>query len=96
MFRQTGYTVTGIGASWFTATGVRLGWTHQFLGGPVLDLPGATVSGGRLAPDAPACKALFIEGDFFYASTPTLALSDARKVLRLAEAGLPVVCRTCR
>ncbi|MGW5664136.1 hypothetical protein ACWEWG_29350 [Streptomyces sp. NPDC003758] len=72
-------------------TGVPLGWTHQFLSGPLLDLPGATVSGGRLAPDGPAYKALFIEGDFFYASTPTLALSDARKVLRPAEAGLPVV-----
>ncbi|MFJ8111797.1 glycosyl hydrolase [Streptomyces sp. NPDC096132] len=91
IFRQTGYTATGIGASWFTATGVPLGWTHQFLSGPLLDLPNATVSGGRLAPDGPAYKALFVEGDFFYGSTPTLALADARRLLRLAEAGLPVV-----
>ncbi|KUN85561.1 alpha-L-rhamnosidase [Streptomyces bungoensis] len=91
VFRQTGYSATGIGASWFTATGVPLGWTHQFLSGPLLALPSATVSAGRLAPDGPAYKALFVEGDFFYASTPTLALADARRILELAEAGLPVV-----
>ncbi|MDH6622502.1 hypothetical protein M2271_000289 [Streptomyces sp. LBL] len=91
VFRQTGYTATGIGASWFTATGVPLGWTHQFLSGPLLDLPAARVSGGRLAPDGPAYKALFVEGDFFYGSTPTLALADARKLLGLARAGLPMV-----
>ncbi|MDQ0809233.1 hypothetical protein QFZ63_000947 [Streptomyces sp. B3I7] len=91
IFRQTGYTATGIGASWFTSTGVPLGWTHQFLSGPLLDLPSATVSGGRLAPEGPAYKALFVEGDFFYSSSPTLALADARKVLKFAKAGLPVV-----
>ncbi|MER6954183.1 glycosyl hydrolase [Streptomyces sp. NPDC000618] len=91
VFRQTGYAATGIGASWFTATGVPLGWTHQFLSGPLLDLPSATVSAGRLAPDGPAYQALFVEGDFFYGSTPTLALADARRLLRLAEAGLPIV-----
>ncbi|MEU7472126.1 glycosyl hydrolase [Streptomyces sp. NPDC044984] len=91
VFRQTGYSATGIGASWFTSTGVPLGWTHQFLSGPLLDLPNARVSGGRLAPDGPAYKALFVEGDFFHGSTPTLALADARKLLRFAEAGLPTV-----
>ncbi|MFF1546278.1 glycosyl hydrolase [Streptomyces sp. NPDC058291] len=91
VLRQTGYAATGIGASWFTATGVPLGWTHQFVSGPLLDLPGAGVSGGRLAPAGPAYKALFVEGDFFYSSTPTLATADARRLLRLAEAGLPIV-----
>ncbi|MFI8231340.1 glycosyl hydrolase [Streptomyces sp. NPDC085900] len=91
VFRQTGYTATGIGASWFTSTGIPLGWTHQFLSGPLLDLPGATVSDGRLAPDGPAYKALFVEGDFFYGSAPTLALADARKLLGLARQGLPMV-----
>jgi hypothetical protein len=91
VFRQTGYTATGIGASWFTSTGVPLGWSHQFLSGPLLDLPAATVRDGRLAPEGPAYKALFVEGDFFYSSTPTLALADARKLLALARKGLPVV-----
>ncbi|MEU9284563.1 glycosyl hydrolase [Streptomyces sp. NPDC048275] len=91
VFRQTGYAATGIGASWFTATGIPLGWTHQFLSGPLLDLPAATVRRGRLAPDGPAYKALFVEGDFFYGSTVTLALSEARALLRLTRAGLPVV-----
>ncbi|WP_020127138.1 glycosyl hydrolase [Streptomyces sp. 303MFCol5.2] len=91
VFRQTGYAATGIGASWFTATGIPLGWSHQFLSGPLLDLPNATVSDGRLAPNGPAYKALFVEGDFFYSSTPTLATADARRLLTLAEAGLPIV-----
>ncbi|GAA4823684.1 glycosyl hydrolase [Streptomyces ziwulingensis] len=91
IFRQTGYTATGIGASWFTATGVPLGWSHQFVSGPLLDLRNATVRGGRLAPDGPAYKALFVEGDFFYSATPTLAAADAKKLLALAEKGLPVV-----
>ncbi|MBC7269939.1 MAG: alpha-L-rhamnosidase, partial [Streptomyces sp.] len=91
VFRQTGYSATGIGASWFTSTGIPLGWTHQFLSGPLLDLPSATVARGRLAPDGPAYKALFVETDFFYGSTPTLTVDDARKILALAEAGLPVV-----
>ncbi|WP_316782153.1 glycosyl hydrolase [Streptomyces sasae] len=91
VFRQTGYTATGIGASWLTATGVPLGWTHQFLSGPLLDLPSARVSGNRLAPDGPAYKALFLEGDFFYGSSPTLAVADARKLLGLARDGLPTV-----
>ncbi|MEW2398909.1 glycosyl hydrolase [Streptomyces sp. NPDC046862] len=91
VFRQTGYTATGIGASWFTSTAVPLGWTHQFLSGPLLGLPGATVSGGRLAPEGPAYKALFVEGDFFYGSAPTLAETDARRLLEFARAGLPIV-----
>ncbi|MEU9448859.1 glycosyl hydrolase [Streptomyces sp. NPDC048277] len=91
VFRQTGYTATGIGASWLTSTGVPLGWTHQFLSGPLLDLPSARVSGKRLAPDGPAYKALFLEGDFFYGSTPTLAVADARRLLGFARAGLPTV-----
>ncbi|MET7597129.1 glycosyl hydrolase [Streptomyces sp. NPDC005481] len=91
VFRQTGYSATGIGASWFTASGITSGWTHQFLSGPLLDLPSATVRRGRLAPDGPAYKALFVEGDFFYGSSITLALSDARALLRLTRAGLPIV-----
>ncbi|MFE2417119.1 glycosyl hydrolase [Streptomyces hokutonensis] len=91
VFRQTGYTATGIGASWLTSTGIPLGWTHQFLSGPLLDLPAAKVSGRRLAPDGPAYKALFLEGDFFYGSNPTLAVADARRLLKFARAGLPTV-----
>ncbi|OIJ65200.1 glycosyl hydrolase [Streptomyces mangrovisoli] len=91
VFRQTGYSATGIGASWLTSTGVPLGWTHQFLSGPLLDLPSAKVAGKRLAPDGPNYKALFLEGDFFYGSTPTLAVPDARKLLAFARAGLPTV-----
>ncbi|MEV0404108.1 glycosyl hydrolase [Actinoallomurus sp. NPDC050550] len=91
IFRQTGYTATGIGASWFTASGVPLGWTHQFLSEPLLALPNATVSGGRLAPDGPRYKAIFVEGDFFAGSECTLTVFAAARLLRYAKAGLPIV-----
>ncbi|MFE3166020.1 hypothetical protein [Streptomyces sp. NPDC059224] len=39
----------------------------------------------------PAYKALFLEGDFFYGSSPTLAVADARRLLAFARAGLPTV-----
>lgn len=32
-----------------------------------------------------------MEGDFFYSSSPALALADAGRLLALAKAGLPVV-----
>ncbi len=88
--RRAGYTATGIGASWLTATGIPLGWTHQFLSRPLLDLPAATVRHGRLAPEGPAYKALLVEATSLRLAV-TLALSDARALLRLARAGLPVV-----
>ncbi|MFD0684807.1 glycosyl hydrolase, partial [Actinomadura fibrosa] len=91
VFRQKGYTKTGIGAGWFTASGVPLGWTHQFISAPLLDLPSAKVSGGRLAPDGPAYKALFVEGDRFSGKECTLPLDSARTMLKLTRAGLPIV-----
>jgi hypothetical protein len=91
IFRQTGYTKTGIGAGWFTAGGVPLGWTHQFISAPLLDLPNATVSGGRLAPRGPAYKVLFVEGDRFGGSERTLPVATAEKLLGYTKAGLPLV-----
>ncbi|TYB52353.1 alpha-L-rhamnosidase, partial [Nonomuraea sp. PA05] len=89
VFRQTGYTKTGIGASWFTASGVPSGWTHQFVSGPVLDLPGARVSDGRLG--RPAYRALFVEGDRFYANACTMTPGTANRLLEYARSGLPIV-----
>ncbi|GAA1664534.1 glycosyl hydrolase [Nonomuraea maheshkhaliensis] len=89
VLRQTGYTKTGIGASWFTASGVPTGWTHQFVSGPLLGLPTARVRDGRLG--GPAYKALLVEGDRFYAGECTMTLATARRLLELARAGLPVV-----
>ncbi|MFC5828196.1 glycosyl hydrolase [Nonomuraea insulae] len=89
VLRQTGYTKTGIGAAWFTASGIPSGWTHQFVSGPLLDLPGARVRGGRLG--SPAYKAVFVEGDRFYASECTMTLATAGRLLEYARAGLPIV-----
>ncbi|XVQ08432.1 glycosyl hydrolase [Spirillospora sp. CA-255316] len=91
VFRQKGLSKTGIGAGWFTAGGIPIGWTHQFASEPVLDLPSATVSGGRLAPRGPAYKALFVEGDRFSGRETTLTVSAARRILDLTREGLPVV-----
>ncbi|TDD87807.1 alpha-L-rhamnosidase [Actinomadura darangshiensis] len=91
VFRQKGYSKTGIGAAWFTKSGVPVGWTHQFVSAPVLDLPSATVSDGRLAPDGPAYKVLFVEGDRFSGKECTLPLDTARTMLKLTKAGLPLV-----
>ncbi|MGN9841084.1 glycosyl hydrolase [Nonomuraea sp. H19] len=91
VLRQTGYTKTGLGAGWFTGSGVPLGWTHQFVSGPLLDLPAARVARGRLAPDGPAYKALFVEGDKFYAGECTMTVKVAERLLEYAGAGLPIV-----
>ncbi|MEV5751541.1 glycosyl hydrolase [Actinoallomurus sp. NPDC052308] len=91
VFRQTGYSKTGIGVSWFTATGITLGWNHQFISAPLLDLPNADVHGGRLAPDGPRYKVVFVEGDHFYNMDSTLQLGVAEKLLKFTRAGLPIV-----
>ncbi len=91
VFRQTGYSKTGIGVGWLTSTGVPLGWTHQLISEPLLDLPSARVRGGRLAPDGPAYKAIVIEGDRFYGNAATIPLDVAGKFLSYAKAGLAIV-----
>ncbi|WP_327581586.1 glycosyl hydrolase [Nonomuraea sp. NBC_00507] len=87
VFRQTGYTKTGIGAAWFTASGIPTGWTHQFVSEPLLDL--ARVTHGRLG--RPRYKALFVEGDRFAANECTMTVAVARRLLEYAAEGLPIV-----
>lgn len=90
-FRQKGWTATGIGAPWATNEGIPIGWTHGFLDEAALDLPGAVVRGGRLAPDGPGYRALILDGDIFRGREHTLSLAAARKLLKLARAGLPII-----
>ena len=90
-FRQKGYTKTGIGVGWFTASGVPAGWTHQMVSAPLLELDRAVVRDGRLAPDGPSYKVLFVEGDRFAGNEATLPVETARKLLSFARAGLPIV-----
>ncbi len=90
-FWQTGYVGTGLGAQWFTASGVPLGWTHQMLSPALFDLPSATVSGGRLAPHGPAYKALVVDGDVVSGREHTMPVATARRLLALAERGLPII-----
>lgn len=89
--RQKGWTSTGIGAPWATNNGIPVGWTHSFATPALLDLPRATVAGGRLAPDGPAYKAMIIGPDQFRGGERTMAVATARRVLQLGRAGLPVV-----
>ncbi len=86
--RQKGYAGSGFGAAWFTGTGVREGWTHEFLSPRLLDLPSATVRDGRLAPDGPGFTLLVFEGDAFSGRAETMPLQAARRLLELARAGL--------
>jgi hypothetical protein len=94
ILRQRGFAGTGIGAPGFTAgmgaSPTYVGWTHQFISPRQFDLAHATVSGGRLAPDGPAYKALVIEQDII-GRRPTLLVSEAERILEFTRAGLPVV-----
>jgi hypothetical protein len=90
-FWQSGFVGTGLGAQWFTATGVPLGWTHEMVSPPLFTLPAARVSGGRLNPDGPAYKVLVIDGDILYGREHTMPVATARKILDLARSGLRVV-----
>jgi hypothetical protein len=89
--RQKGWTSTGIGAAWATNSGIPTGWTHSFATPALLDLPLATVRGGRLAPKGPAYKAMIVGPDQFRGKEATIAVDTARKVLALGRAGLPIV-----
>ncbi|MDT9593415.1 glycosyl hydrolase [Nocardioides zeae] len=89
--RQKGWASTGIGAPWATNDGIPLGWTHSFATPALLELPLATVRGGRLAPDGPAYKAMIVTPDQFRGNRPTIELSAAQRLQALAEAGLKVV-----
>lgn len=87
--RQKGWTSTGIGAPWATNTGIPTGWTHTFATPALLDLPLVKVGGGRLAPVG--AKVMVVGPDQFRGQERTIAVATARRVLRLARAGLPVV-----
>jgi hypothetical protein len=91
VLRQKGYAGSGLGAPWFSAEGVPVGWTHLFLSPRLLTLPGADVRHGRLAPEGPAFKALVVEGDVMNGRERTMELHVAEKLLGYAKAGLPVV-----
>ncbi|WP_419999034.1 glycosyl hydrolase [Streptomyces boninensis] len=91
VLRQRGYGSTGLGAPWFTAEGVPVGWTHTFLSPRLLDLPSAVVRDGRLAPGGPALKALVVDGDIFIGRERTLQPGVAEKLISYARAGLPVI-----
>ena len=61
------------------------GWSYNLLDESVFTLPELTVRDGRLCPDGPAYRALVLH------ETGCLKESTVREILRLAQAGLPVV-----
>lgn len=95
VLRQRGYAGTGVGAPWFTAgmgaSPTGLGWTHQFISPRLLELPTATVSGGRLAPEGPAYKVIVLEVDVFGGREASLEVRTAERLVELAKAGLPII-----
>lgn len=90
-YRQKGYTSTGIGAPWATASGIPTGWTHTFATDRVLGLPGVKVEGGRLAVDGPSFGALILGPDQFTGNETEISPQGARLLLGFARAGLPIV-----
>ncbi|MBR7826590.1 hypothetical protein KDK95_09765 [Actinospica sp. MGRD01-02] len=90
-YRQKGYTATGIGAPWATASGIPTGWTHSFATDRTLELPGVSVVGGRLATDGPSYGALILGPDQFTGSETEISPDGARLLLGFAKAGLPTV-----
>jgi hypothetical protein len=91
VFRQRGYTSTGIGARWFTNTGIPLGWSHGFVSAGAMDLVEPTLRDGRLYPEGPGYRVFFLGGDLFASEEKTIQLSAARRLLALAQQGLKVV-----
>jgi len=89
--RQKGYAGSGFGAAWFSAEGVQLGWTHEFVAPSLLELPGATIRHGRLNPDGPAYRVLVFEGDAFAGRAPVMPVRTAERLLSFAQAGLPMI-----
>ena len=90
-YRQKGYTATGIGVSWATASGIPIGWTYSYATTPVLQLRGVGVKDGILNPDGPAYQAMVLTPDFFGSNTAEINLQGAQQILGFATAGLPTV-----
>ncbi|MBV2362278.1 glycosyl hydrolase [Streptomonospora nanhaiensis] len=89
--RQKGYAGSGFGAAYFSSTGVREGWSHQFVSPRLLEITDPQVKDGVLAPDGPAYRLLVFEGDAFNGRVATLPLETARRLLRYAKNGLKIL-----
>lgn len=90
-WRHKGWASTGIGPQWITNNGTKLGWSHSFLSSSLLAFDAAKVSGGRLAPDGPAYKALVVGPDNLRSNAVTMDLDGAKRILAVGRAGLPIV-----
>lgn len=90
-WRHKGWASTGIGPQWITNNGTKLGWSHSFLSSSLLAFDAAKVSGGRLAPDGPAYKALVVGPDNLRGNAVTMDLDGAKRILAVGRAGLPIV-----
>lgn len=89
--RQKGWASTGVGPFWVTNVGTLLGWSHSFITASLLARKDVRWKGGRLAPEGPAYKVMVIGPDKMRGREMTIDLGAARKVLRLARRGMPVV-----
>lgn len=89
--RQKGYVGSGFGASYFSADGMRRGWSLNFLAPSLLDLPTAYVRSGRFAPDAINVGLIAFEGDAFASTAPVLSVDTARKLNEYADQGLKIL-----
>ncbi|KFY05471.1 hypothetical protein V492_08523 [Pseudogymnoascus sp. VKM F-4246] len=91
IFRRNGAVDNNYVAPYFTSSGAKLGWSANYVDPGLFELPTATVSKGRLAPDAANYGLLVIPGDPDADSAPTLTESSAKRIQRYAEKGLPIL-----
>ena len=90
-YRQKGWTQTGIGSPWGTASGIPIGWSQGFLDESSLFQPLSVLRGGRFAPEGGNYKAFVIDIDRFRGNEATMSVRAGQKLLELAHAGFPLV-----
>ncbi len=79
---------------WGDAKLQEAGYTRDYLNPNMLNLPNATVTGKRLAANGPAYKALIIDSEQGPPTDPVktaMPIEVARKILKFARAGLPII-----
>lgn len=90
-YRQKGWTQTGIGSPWGTASGIPVGWTQGFLDESSLFQPLSVLKNGRFAPQGGDYRAFVIDIDRFRGNEATMSVRAGEKLLELAGAGFPLV-----
>lgn len=88
---QHGAIDSNMAGPWFTSEGGRLGWSADFINPSLFDLPTARVENNRFAPDAGNYSLIALQGNPSDDFATVLQPSAAKKLLKWAQEGLPVL-----